>query len=469
MKKMRLFISVIVGKATAFFSRLLRYGGSSFPGRIGLKIHPKLIEELVSRLEGGVTLITATNGKTSITRKVVGLLRQAGYPVVTNASGANMVGGVASALLKAVSWTLSYPRHTFAVLEIDEGSLPLLLPRVRARIVFVGNLYRDQLDRYGDTASLLARIDEGLRRLSRDHAPHLVLNADDPYVATLARDWQGGHTFFGIEPGKDWNTRAARPAARQFCVFCGAFLEYTSVTIAHCGVYSCTGCAYAHPEVHYRARGIGVADGDIMRFSLVLPEGEEYSARLSIPGLYGVYNALGAVSVFAALGHKPDAAALAWLGEFKPPFGRFEKIMHGQRPLYLILIKNAAGVDATLDTITRFQNAKRYLILLSDREADGRDISWIYDAEFELLQDVERVVTSGSRGAALALRLVLAGLPESAVLSEPDMGRAFLLALESSGNAEEPLFILSSYTAMYDFRPILAAQTGARSFWKEDA
>ena len=307
-----------------------------------------------------------------------------------NDSGANLVSGVASALLEADGAELG-------LFEVDEAALPEVASRLRPRAVCLGNLFRDQLDRYGE----LEHVAEGWREAvaGLDEASTLVVNADDPLVAELARGRAGAVTFGLDDP------RHARPALQhaadsKYCVVCGTPYEYAAAYVGHLGDYRCPSCGHARPPLEVAARSLELRGLDGSSFELVAPEGTR-RVELALPGLYNVYNALAAAALTRALGASLDEI-VAGLGGFAAAFGRFERIPVGDdRTVLILLIKNPAGANEAIRTLVD-GGAPPALIALNDGIADGRDVSWIWDVDFEPLgEGLEHLVASGDRAAEL--------------------------------------------------------------------
>jgi UDP-N-acetylmuramyl tripeptide synthase len=374
-----------------------------------------------------------------------------------NAAGANLVSGVASALLA----------HTDAELglfEVDEGALPELLRRLRPRAVCLGNLFRDQLDRYGELELVAERW-----RAAVDELPpeaQLVVNADDPQLGAIGETRPGTVTFGLDDP------RLARPSVQhaadsKYCVRCGTPYEYAAAYVGHLGDYRCPRGDHARPRLEIAAREIELQGLEHASFTLVTPEGER-RVELRLPGLYNVYNAVAAAALSRALGATLDEV-VAGLERFAAAFGRFERIAVGDRSLLLLLIKNPAGANEVVRTLVDGGAPRLVVVALNDEIADGRDVSWIWDVDFEpLLPGLDRFVATGSRAAELALRFRYGGLDEGSIELEPDLERALDRGLELTPAGEE-LVVLPTYTAMLALQRIVAARGLARPYWERSA
>jgi UDP-N-acetylmuramyl tripeptide synthase len=442
-----------LARAAGTLSRRTGRGGTSLPGKLLLRMQPDAIARLAAQIPGGSVAISATNGKTTTAAMVASILERDGTRLVSNRAGANMAGGVATALLDARG------RGDLGLFEVDEFWLPAVTEQLRPRALLLANLFRDQLDRYGELETIADRWHDVVAATSR-RGTRMVLNADDPLVADLGRDLPDA-VYFGVD-----DTSLALPglqhaADSKHCRRCGAPYVYDAVLMGHLGHYHCpTGDAMRpHPAVaarHVELEGVRAA-----AFTLVV-EGEERRVRLPLPGLYNVYNALGAAALARVLGAGLDQIA-AGLEAVEPAFGRAETIALGDRELTLLLIKNPAGANEVLRTLLLEPGEHDVFAVLNDNIADGRDISWVWDADFELLAGrIRRVTCSGTRAAELAVRLKYAGVAADRIVVEPDLERG-LDAARADGAGR--LFALPTYTAMLALRGLLARRGAARSSW----
>jgi UDP-N-acetylmuramyl tripeptide synthase len=444
-------------RAVAGLSRLAGTGGgTTLPGKLLWKLDPGAIDRLAARLPAGAAAVSATNGKTTTTAMAAEILRPR-YRLAHNAAGANLVSGVASTLLAARGAELG-------LFEVDEGALPEVLRRVRPRAVCLGNLFRDQLDRYGELELVAERWRAAVAELPGG-AP-LVVNGDDPQLAAIAESREGAVSFGLDDP------RVARPSLQhaadsKYCIRCGAPYEYTAAYVGHLGDYRCPACGHARPQLDVVARDVELHGLERVTFELVAPQGS-HRVELSLPGLYNVYNALAAASLARALGSTLDEIA-AGLGRFTAAFGRFERIAVDGRQLLVLLIKNPAGANEAVRTLVDGGPPRIAVVALNDAIADGRDVSWIWDVDFEpLLAGLEQLVATGDRAAELALRFRYGGLDESAIEVEPSLERALARGLELTPAGGE-LVVLPTYTAMLALQRLIAARGLARPYWERAA
>jgi len=451
-----------------------RGGGTSLPGRMLLRLEPEAITELAGRLPGGSIVISATNGKTTTAAMASAVLERTGARLVHNRAGANMAGGVASALLAAAGRGGRMDGDT-GLFEVDEFWLPRVVTALHPRALLLGNLFRDQLDRYGELEAIADRWAEVVKRQER-----LVLNADDPLVADLGRNINGVKSFpsapesgvakkdltplyFGIDDDSLALPELQHAADSKHCRRCGHAYAYDAAYLAHLGHYHCPNCGQRRPDPQVVATDVRLEGVRSARFRLQTPAGEARVA-LPLPGLYNVYNALGAAALGLAL-DVPLADVVAGLEHVSAAFGRAEVIRAGDRDLVLLLVKNPAGANEVLRTMTLEDGQLDILGLLNDRTADGHDISWVWDADFELLAPRLRAMTcGGTRAAELAVRMKYAGADPAALAVEHDLGRALDTALRGG---EGPLYALPTYTALLELRELLSRRGWTSRYWEQ--
>jgi UDP-N-acetylmuramyl tripeptide synthase len=451
-----LALEVAAVRAAGSLSRFAgRGGGTTLPGKLLWKLDPGAIDRLARRLPEGSVLISATNGKTTTTAMVAEILRPR-VAVAHNSSGANLVSGVASSLLASRGAALG-------LFEVDEGALPEVARRVRPKALLLGNLSRDQLDRYGELELLAARW-----RVAVQGLPDalLVLNGDDPQVGDLGQV-HGNSLVYGVD-----DPRRARPALQhaadsKYCLRCGAPYDYAAAYIGHLGDYRCPNCGHARPELDVAAREIELDGLDGSSFTLHAPTGHT-SVELALPGLYNVYNAVGAAALAVGLG-VPLPEVKEGLERFSAAFGRFERIAIGDRGVVMLLIKNPAGANEVVRTLVEGAPPTVAVIALNDGIADGRDVSWIWDVDFEpLLAGLDRLVATGSRAAELALRFAYGGLERDRIEVVPSLEAALDRGLELTPAGGE-LMLLATYTAMLALRQVVAGRGHVQNYWESAA
>jgi UDP-N-acetylmuramyl tripeptide synthase len=426
--------------------RLGRGGGTTVPGRLLLRLSPGALARMSGELEDGSVLVSATNGKTTTASMIAGALDRAGRPVVHNRAGSNMAWGVATALLDA-----GRAPGQLGLFEVDEAWLPSVAQELRPRLLLLSNLFRDQLDRYGELELLADRWAELVAGL--DGRAGFVLNADDPLVADLGRG-RAGVTYFGVEDDSQALPDMQHAADSKHCRNCGAAYAYDAVYLGHLGRYRCPNCGRERPRPTVAATRVTLEGMSGSRVELRTPRGP-LSLRLPLPGLYNVYNAVAAAATALELG-VPLPSVVEALEGFAGAFGRVETIPIDGRRVSILLVKNPAGANEVLRTLTLEDGALDLWLALNDRIADGRDVSWIWDADFELLAGrVRRATCSGTRAEEMALRLKYAGVDAGAISVERDLGDSLDAAVERAANGAR-LYALPTYTALLDLRDLLA-------------
>ena len=452
---MRLRVEIALARAAGRLSRLAgRGGGTTIPGKILATVDPGAVGKLAGRLPLGSALISATNGKTTTAAMVAEIVGDR-VKLAHNRAGANLVSGVASALLVSDGADLG-------LFEVDEGAFPDIAGRIRPQAVCLGNLFRDQLDRYGELEHIAERWRTAVADL--DPAAWTVVNADDPLLADIARG-RAEALRFGIDDPSVARDRLPHAADSKYCRTCGAPYDYAAAYVGHLGDYRCPRCHETRPSLDVTARAIELSGLEGSSFDLVTPEGTR-RVSLSLPGLYNVYNALAATSLSLVLGAGPDDVE-AGLARFRAAFGRFERITAGDRTVLLLLVKNPAGANEVIRTLVDAGAPVRVLVALNDEIADGRDVSWIWDVDFEpLVGSLQELVVSGSRAQELALRFKYGGLDPAKITLLPDLGEALAYGIEGTAPGDE-LVVLPTYTAMLALRQIASEQGLVRPYWEE--
>jgi lipid II isoglutaminyl synthase (glutamine-hydrolysing) len=438
-----------------------RGGGTTLPGRVLLRLEPEAIAKLGSGLPGGSTIVSATNGKTTTAGMIAAILAAEGRPPVHNRAGSNMTWGVATALLEQ--------RGAEGLFEVDEAWLPRVAQQLHPRLIVLGNLFRDQLDRYGEMEALAEEWAKAVAAAAAGTG--LALNADDPLIADLGRDTdterpREGTLYFGIDDHSQALPELQHAFDAKHCRRCGHPYAYEVAFVGHLGHYSCPNCGAQRPRPDVAATRIELRGMEGSVATVRVPGGE-IEVELPLPGLYNVYNALGAIAAALKLGVDAERVAAALRG-MPAAFGRVETIEVNDdgSSVAILLIKNPAGANEVLRTLALEAESEPIdlWIALNDRIADGRDVSWVWDADFELLADsVRRVTCAGTRAPEMALRLKYAGWPEDRIAVEPDIATSLDAALAA---ARGRLFALPTYTALLELRKLLADRGLAKEFWR---
>jgi lipid II isoglutaminyl synthase (glutamine-hydrolysing) len=445
-----------VARSAGALSRLRGGGATSIPGAVLLRLDPRAIARLAGDLPAGSVIVSATNGKTTTAAMLASVMERAALHVVHNRAGANMAGGIASALLEARGRRV--PPADIGLFEVDEFYVPQVADQLGPRAILLANLFRDQLDRYGE----LETIADRWAAVVATSSGRLVLNADDPLIADLGRD-APSPVYFGVEDDRLGRGALAHAADSKHCRRCGEAYDYSVVYLGHLGRYSCPGCGLRRPPPDVSGHAVSLDGVHGASFDLHTPVG---SARveLPLPGLYNVYNALGAAALAVAL-EIPLAAIVDGLAAVAPAFGRAETVELAGRELCILLVKNPAGANEVLRTLALEPGDHDLLGVLNDQTADGHDVSWIWDADFEpLAPRIRRATCSGTRAAELALRLKYAGVPTERIRVEPKLAAALDLALDDRDGGGR-LYALPTYTAMLELRALLVRRGAAASSW----
>jgi lipid II isoglutaminyl synthase (glutamine-hydrolysing) len=452
---MLLDLELAAARASGALSRLAgRGGGTTLPGKLLWKVDPSAIDRLAARLPLGAVLVSATNGKTTTAAMAAEILRPE-LRLAHNAAGANLVSGVASALLAA-------PDAELGLFEVDEGALPEVARRVRPRVVELGNLFRDQLDRYGELELVAERWRAALAELP---SALIVANADDPLIGESVRGRPPASLLtYGLDDPAHARPTLQHAADSKYCPADGSPYVYTSAYVGHLGDYHCPLCDRARLPLQVAAREVDLRGLDGVDFTLTTPEGSG-RLRLGLPGLYNVYNATAAAALATAL-EVPLDRIVEGLERFSAAFGRFERIPAGDRSVLLLLVKNPAGANEAVRTLLDGPPPKRIVAALNDEIADGRDVSWIWDVDFEpLLAGLDRAIVSGGRAAELALRFAYGGLARDRIEVVPSLEEALDRGLELTPPGEE-LVVLPTYTAMLGVRAIAVRRGLVQNYWK---
>ncbi|MBE3581565.1 MAG: DUF1727 domain-containing protein [Thermoanaerobacteraceae bacterium] len=442
-------LAVFLGRLAALLCRLAGRDATSLPGWIALKVFPGLLRHLARGLNP-IVIVTGTNGKTTTSNLLAQLLTAQGWQVVYNGEGANMPAGVATAMFKGAK-AKGYGRA--AVLEVDEGSLGIVLGQVPAHLVVVTNLLRDQLDRYHELEQLAASIKGALAQVPE---VRLLLNADDSLVASLGRGRKGVF-YYGLERTPLSRTRPADVQEGHLCPSCRVPLEYAYYHYGHLGSYRCPRCDWARPETAFRAEDF-LWDENGSSFHFVF-NGGRIRLTSALPGVYNAYNVLTASSAGMLLGVEPSVIREV-VKDFRPGRGRIEGFRLAGKKGVLVLVKNPVGMAEALRTVAGNRPAA-YIVAINDLAADGRDVSWLWDVDLEpLLKSLyARIICSGLRAWDMAVCLKYSGVSLEALKVIPDLESALR---EATREPVDNLIILCTYTNLALCRRLLKGM-GAHS------
>lgn len=479
-ESLRLAAAIAAGKSAGLASRALgRGGGTTLPGVVARRVAPDILRQLSARLPAGVAVVAGTNGKTTTTRMIAAILERHGQLVLHNRAGANLLSGLTATALSGTS-LVGRPQAALGLFETDEAALPDALDETQPRLVVLHNLFRDQLDRYGEVDTIAKRWRIALERLPATST--VLLNADDPAVADLGEGLAAQVRYYGLEDTRHAGG-ATNMADSQFCRRCGAPYVYSTTFYAHIGHYACPNCGHSRPEPQFKLQRLELDGVEASRLFVTYPGGA-VELLLPLPGLYNALNALAAVAATSTLG-VPTSTIRDTLESFSAAFGRIERIDAGGKPLFMALIKNPVGASETIRMLVGGQGSEvggqdaehrsltpgprplQLLIAINDRFADGTDVSWLWDADFERLGErIGGAVVCGTRAEDMAVRLKYAGVSPKHVVVEPNLRRALDRALAGLP-ANETLYALPTYTAMLELRQELVRRGWAKPFWED--
>lgn len=443
-----------------------RSGGTAFPGMVATKIAPDLLDRLAARLPRGVIVVAGTNGKTTTSRMISDILSRHGLDVAHNRSGSNLVRGITGALVEQMPLIGKGP--DVGVVETDENAFPDVVSRVRPRVVLLLNLFRDQLDRYGELEAISSLWEPVVAGLGPETT--LCVNVDDPRLAQLASMTGARVIAFGMATEGNSLPEMPHAADAAYCPVCESRFEYQEIYLAHLGSWACPVCETSRPPLDLAVTR--VEPHGFERQSLTLCDreaGASLQVDLSLPGLYNAYNTLAAAAVARALDVPPEALAGA-LSAFQPAFGRLERVAMDGLELILTLAKNPTGFNEVLRMLVSTGFDGTVLISINDLHADGRDVSWLWDVDFEMLAELGLpVIAAGIRGHDLALRMKYAGL-DGDLLDASVAGRPWNEVVDhllARAHPNRRVFILLTYTAMLQLRRELAGRGVVEQFWEQ--
>jgi UDP-N-acetylmuramyl tripeptide synthase len=425
-------------------------GGTNFPGRVALKLDKNILNILGENYK--LILITGTNGKTTTTSMIYNMIQESGKDVITNNTGANMLPGIVSCLVENFSYKKQQSER-YAVIEVDEANLKFITEHLTPYIITVTNLFRDQLDRFGEVYTTLNKILEGIEKVP---SSTLVLNGDESLLGDLGLS--NPTVYFGFNTALDNNKTIDLNADAKFCKKCKSPYKYHYISYNHLGNFYCTNCGYMRPPLNYSVDKVIEQSSE---GSLVEIDNNEY--YINQPGTYNIYNGVCAYSI-AKLLNINNSVVFNSLKSQKSSFGRQESVTINNKNIKIILVKNPAGFDEAINTIALDKRKLSLAFILNDNYADGRDVSWIWDVAFEKLTalDVSSVMVAGIRRADMAVRLKVAGFNTDS-FSLCENHEELLTSIINSEN--DTLYILATYTAMISFRKHLHSKGYINKLW----
>lgn len=457
--KIRIFIALLAVRAATFLLRLFGRGGTSLPGKIALLVKKDLLPLLASGYR--TIMVTGTNGKTTTSRIISNILRESGISYFENKSGANLMQGILASFAMNCSFS-GTSKYEFAVIECDEAAFLETGPAVQPEAVVVTNLFRDQLDRYGEISHMIRKIRNGLLLIPETT---VILNGDDSLSFSLSHSIKNNITVFGItEPpyGADEDFISDAP----YCIRCKTRYEYGFRTYAHLGDFRCPSCGYSRKAPDISASAIDM-NFEKSTFTMRYFD-KEFRISPALPGAYNIYNVLAAAAAVSPF--ITDITPIKkGISGFESGFGRMEKIKIKNTDYSIVLVKNPAGLNQVFNFLSFDEHRKILVLILNDRFADGTDISWIWDANFEKLTSFsdkfEHIFLSGTRADELMLRLKYTGMDTDKLHLETDY-RKLIDEIFLMNKKNHPVFILPTYTAMFEFRGLIARKFKLKEFWK---
>ena len=457
---LRAFLAICLCRLLRGFSRLVHRGGTAMPGRWALKVCPNLLTILAHEVK--TVAITGTNGKTTTARMIEQGFEDAHLSYFANRSGANLISGITTEFVMN-STLFGKCKKEYAVIECDEAAAVKVFPQLVPTLVVVTNLFRDQLDRYGEVTHTLENIRKALAGIPQPIG--VLLNADCSLTASLAEDTHHKYRFFGIDKCAVPSGKKSELSDASHCIRCKTEYEYDYITYGHLGGFRCPKCGYHRTEkpeyvvtdvTDQRPNGSTIVISDPQRKPCVVD--------VNLPALYNIYNAIGAIAAMREM-EITEETAVAAVGKFKCGFGRMEDFALGKAGAKVMLVKNPAGCNQVLDFLQNIKEKFVLVVCLNDRGADGTDISWIWDADFEKLCELsgrlEKVIVSGDRAPDMAVRVKYAGVDPRFVDMERDYEK-LVTGLEAE---ERPIYMIPTYTAMLELREVLIRHCGGDEFW----
>lgn len=448
--KIQSLLSILISKFIITISKFLFHGGTNFPGKVALKLDKNILKTIASNYD--VILITGTNGKTTTTSMIYSILKESNKPVITNNTGANMYTGIIACFISNYSFK-KFTEKKLAVIEVDEANVKFITEYISPKIITITNLFRDQLDRYGEVYTTLKKILEGV---SKSPTATLVLNGDESLLGEL--NLENPIVYYGFATKINENKIVDLNADAKFCKVCKAPYEYNFITYNHLGDFYCSKCGYKRPKLNYSIDKI--IDLNTNGSSIHINDKPYY---INQPGTYNIYNALCAYSVAKSLGVE-DTTIEQSLKTVASSFGRQETLNIEGKEIKIVLVKNPAGYDEAVNTINLDHRKINLCLMLNDNYADGKDVSWIWDVNFERLTslDINKIMISGIRLYDMAIRLKVAGFKsDSFVLCNDEED----LLKEIKACSGEIVYILATYTAMITLRKFLHTKGYINKIW----
>lgn len=464
----RLTFTIVITKILVFILRILKSGGTTLPGKIARKLYPDIIKVISKDYK--IIMVTGTNGKTTTTRIIGEILKVNGQEYITNKSGANLFGGIVTTFIDSVDLS-GKAKAPIALIEVDEAAFNVVSDYIEPDVLVVTNFFRDQLDRYGELYSTLNSVKSGINKSNKTK---LILNADDSLCASLGHDTDKEVTYYGFANEAYESKEKLVNSDAMFCIYCKTRYDYESYVYGHLGSFACSSCGYRRPQTQVtceKVEELNTSYSNVL-FSIAsdksLEENKVLQAKINLPGLYNIYNALAAATCGTVLGLSSDNLVEA-LENFECGFGRMETITTHGKTIKVILVKNPTGFNQVLNFLMTEDKNMQIAFLINDKLADGTDISWLWDVDFEKLEAAQELTdnfyVSGIRAEDMAVRLKYAGIYSSKIQIVKKYEELLAKGLSNTKDGHS-FYILPTYTAMLDMRKLLKKKYGLKEFWK---
>lgn len=456
---MKVLISCLVCRFVHFVLQKMGRGATTLPGRVALKVKRNILSDLSKNVK--VIIVTGTNGKTTSCRIIEEGLKTAGKTYFINKSGANLITGITSSFIMNSTVT-GKNKYEYAIVECDENAFREVSRYIRADVVLVTNVFRDQLDRYGEVTHTLNAIKESVKNLPN---ATICLNADCSLTYSMSREIPNKIITFGVNTPFEKNAKAPEISDAKYCIFCKNEYDYTYHTYGHLGGFVCKSCGYSRPNPDFAVTSVEELK---QNHSVVVASfnGNKNLVKVNIGGAYNVYNAIGCAAGLSALGID-DATIIKALESFNGAFGRMEQFTSGENKINVILVKNPAGFSQTMNFLKSIDDDFTMILSLNDNAADGRDISWIWDVDFNGIferPNVKDIYVTGKRCYDMAIRVKYEGVGdrEIKVIENEDYNKLVDIATSQGRD----VYIVPTYTSMMAMRPTIAKRLGGKEFWE---
>ena len=459
--RIKLKLTLLISKCIIKLCRLFKLGGTSYAGELARKIYPPILKELAKPYR--IILVTGTNGKTTTTKIISVMLEKSNIKYITNKSGANLVDGIATLFLEHTPMNLKN-KETTALIEIDEAALRRLADHITPDVLVVTNFFRDQLDRFGELTNTV-KVVKSMIEMFPDLTT--VINGDDSFSCYLVNGRNKDNIlYYGISSDIQSTDVNTDNIDATYCIVCNSKYTYHSLSYGHLGNFECTNCGYKKPKLDIAVTKVTETDNHSdVEFTF---DGKSYSSKINLPGLYNVYNSMAAMGLAKALS-LPMENAINALESFEPGFGRMETIDAGDKKITMILVKNPNSFNQTISYLSNQIKDLNVVFALSDKIADGTDVSWIWDIDFEILAndttELNNVYTCGTRGYDMAVRMKYAGVEENKINSCNDFN-SMIDAITTRLPAGSNIYILPTYTAMLEIRKLLKNKFNLKEIWQ---